>query len=107
MTPPRQPRQQIPVEPQRRRLIDLTMPLPWLIGSFVAIVSGLFSLGWMAANQNAKLTQIIESQAKIEQRQTEISTRTDLLRDQLVELKQTQAIQAIRIGTLERDGTKK
>lgn len=92
--------------PQRRRLVDLSLPLPWLIGSFISIVVGLVSLGWMAANQNNKLTQIVESQAKIELRQSEISTRTDGLRDQLIELKQSQAILAIRVGTLERDGSK-
>ena len=106
MTPPRPPRP-APAEPTRRRLIDFSMPLPWVIGMFFSVVSGLFYIGWMAANQNNKLTQIAESQSKIEQRQEVISTRADNMRDQFAELKQSQAILAIRVGSLERDGGKK
>jgi hypothetical protein len=93
--------------PDRRRLIDFSMPLPWVIGMFFSVVSGLVYIGWMAANQNNKLTQIVESQVKMEAKQEAISTRADVMRDQLAELKQSQAILAIRVGALERDGVKK
>jgi hypothetical protein len=109
MTPPRPP-QQTPIPPvdphPRRRLIDFSMPLPWVIGMFFSVVSGLFYIGWMAANQNNKLTQIVESQTKMEAKQEAISTRADVMRDQFAEMKQSQAILAIRVGALERD-TKK
>ncbi len=105
MTPPRPPRPApIPVDPHpRRRLIDFSMPLPWVIGMFFSVVSGLFYIGWMASNQNNKLTQIVESQTKMEAKQEAISTRADVMRDQFAELKQSQAILAIRVGALERD----
>jgi hypothetical protein len=109
MTPPRPPRPAPtpPIDSQRRRLIDFSMPLPWVIGMFFSVVSGLFYIGWMAANQNNKLTQIVDSQVKMEAKQEAISTRADVMRDQFAELKQSQAILAIRVGALERDGVKK
>jgi hypothetical protein len=109
MTPPRPPRPTPipPIDSQRRRLIDFSMPLPWVIGMFFSVVSGLFYIGWMAANQNNKLTQIVDSQVKMEAKQEAISTRADVMRDQFAELKQSQAILAIRVGALERDGVKK
>jgi hypothetical protein len=108
MTPPRPPRptEAPPADPSRRRLIDVSMPLPWIIGMFFSVVSGLFYIGWMAANQNNKLTQIVESQTKMEVKQEAISTRADVMRDQFAELKQSQAILAIRVGALERDPKK-
>lgn len=108
MTPPRPPRPTPApqLDNPRRRLIDFSMPLPWVIGMFFSVVSGLFYIGWMAANQNNKLTQIVESQTKMEAKQEAISTRADVMRDQFAELKQSQAILAIRVGSLERDGKK-
>lgn len=106
MTPPRAPAPTTPVVPDRRRLIDFSLPLTWIIGMFFSLSSGLLYIGWMAANQNNLLHQVVESQAESKARQSELSTRVDLLRDQYMELKQNQAIQAIRIGTVERDGKK-
>lgn len=105
MTPPRPPRP-APSEPTRRRLIDFSMPLPWVIGMFFSVVSGLLYIGWMAANQNNLLHQVVESQAESKVRYGELNTRVDILREQFMETKQTQAIQAIRIGSLERDPKK-
>lgn len=105
MTPPRPPRP-APAEPTRRRLIDFSMPLPWVIGMFFSVVSGLLYIGWMAANQNNLLHQVVESQAESKVRYGELNTRVDILREQFMETKQTQAIQAIRIGSLERDPKK-
>lgn len=105
MTPPRPAPTPPPVidpSPNRRRLIDVSMPLPWIIGMFCSVVSGLLYIGWMAANQNNKLTQIVDSQTKMEAKQEAISTRADMMRDQFAELKQSQAILAIRVGALER-----
>lgn len=107
MTPPRAQPPTPPVIPERRRIIDFSLPITWIVAMFISGVSGLLWLGWMAANQNNLLKQVVESQAESKLRQGEISVRVDGLRDQLVEVKQTQAIQAIRIGTLERDGGKK
>lgn len=107
MTPPRPPRPApVPADQQRRRLIDFSLPLTWIIGMFFSLSSGLLYIGWMAANQNNLLHQVVESQAESKARQSELSTRVDLLRDQYMELKQNQAIQAIRIGTVERDSKK-
>jgi hypothetical protein len=90
MTPPRPaptPPLVIDPAPNRRRLIDVSMPLPWIIGMFFSVVSGLLYIGWMAANQNNKLTQIVDSQVKMEAKQEAISTRADVMRDQFAELK--------------------
>jgi hypothetical protein len=108
MTPPRLPRPAPPADDPhpRRRLIDFSLPLTWIIGMFFSLSSGLLYIGWMAANQNNLLHQVVESQAESKARQSELSTRVDLLRDQYMELKQNQAIQAIRIGTVERDAKK-
>jgi hypothetical protein len=108
MTPPRPPRPAPtpPIDSQRRRLIDFSLPLTWIIGMFFSLSSGLLYIGWMAANQNNLLHQVVESQAESKARQSELNTRVDTLRDQYMELKQNQAIQAIRIGTVERDGKK-
>jgi hypothetical protein len=109
MTPPRPPRPapEPPADPHpRRRLVDFSLPLTWIIGMFFSLSSGLLYIGWMAANQNNLLHQVVESQAESKARQSELSTRVDLLRDQYMELKQNQAIQAIRIGTVERDAKK-
>lgn len=107
MTPPRAPAPIPPAPPERRRLIDFSLPLTWIIGMFFSLVSGLFYIGWMAANQNNLLHQVVESQTESKVRQGEISTRVDTQRDQFAELKQSQAILAIRVGALERDGNKK
>lgn len=107
MTPPRPPRPAPPQpDQQRRRWIDFSLPLTWIVGMFFSLSSGLLYIGWMAANQNNLLHQVVESQAESKARQSELSTRVDLLRDQYMELKQSQAIQAIRIGTVERDAKK-
>lgn len=100
MTPPRAPAPVTPAVPERRRLIDFSLPVTWIVGMFISGVGGLLWLGWMAANQNNLLHQVAESQTKSE-------SRVDTLRDQYIELKQTQALQGMRIGTLERDGNKK
>lgn len=82
------------------------MPLPWVIGMFFSVVSGLVYIGWVAADQKNLLRQIVESQSKMEAKQEAITTRADVMRDQFAELKQSQAILAIRVGALERDPKK-
>lgn len=92
-----------PATPDRRRFIDFTLPITWIVAMFFTGVSGLFYLGWMAADQKNLLRQVVESQTESKVRQGELSGRVDTLRDQFVENKQTLAIVQIRLSTLERD----
>ena len=77
------------------------MPLPWLVTMTVTFVSSMVGLGWMAANQSNKLSQVIDSQTQIVRKQDDIAGKYDDMRERITRVETGQQLQSLRITTLE------
>lgn len=97
------PRPPIPPVPERRRLVDFTMPVPWLVTMIISFITSMVGLGWMAANQSNKLTQLLESQAQIVRKQDDIALRADDMRERVSKVETTQQLLALRLNNIERE----
>lgn len=89
-------------QPPQPRIIDLQLPLPWLLSSVAAIMLTLASMVWSVAGQSNKLDQLILNTAKLEKRVDERDTRVDNLKEAQYESRRVQDSHALRIEALER-----
>ncbi len=86
---------------QTQKIVDLRLPLHWLVGAAVAIATFMITLGWQAAGQTNKLDQIIVAYAKLEKRLDDRDMRLDTLRDTVYELRRTIDLITQRTAMLE------
>lgn len=88
------------------RIIDLQLPLPWLLSSVAAIMLTLASMVWSVAGQSNKLDQLILNTAKLEKRVDERDTRVDGIKEAQYEARRVQDSHGLRIEALERAARK-
>lgn len=84
------------------RIIDLQLPLPWLLSSLAGIFIGFAAMIWSVAGQSNKLDQLILNTAKLEKRVDERDTRLDAVKEAQYEARLVQNALSIRVDVLER-----
>jgi hypothetical protein len=85
-----------------QRIIDLQLPLPWLISSVVAVMLAMASMVWSIAGQSNKLDQLILNTAKLEKRVDDRDGRLDVVKEAQYEMRRVQDAQNMRLDALER-----
>lgn len=83
------------------RMVDMRIPLPWLISTAGAILATLAVTLWNIAGQTNKLDQLIVANAKLEKRLDDRDLRVDALRDKLFSVERDHDALLLRIQALE------
>lgn len=85
-----------------QRIIDLQLPLPWLLSSLVGIMVAMATMVWSIAGQSNKLDQLILNTAKLEKRVDDRDGRLDTVKEAQYQMLRVQDAQNMRIEALER-----
>jgi outer membrane murein-binding lipoprotein Lpp len=91
-----------PPIPAPQRIIDLQLPLPWLLSSVAGIMMGFAGIVWAVSSQTNKLDQLITSTAKLEKRVDERDSRVETMKDAQYEARRQQDLLEQRVANLER-----
>jgi hypothetical protein len=89
-----------------QRIIDLQLPLPWLLSSLVGVMVAMATMVWSIAGQSNKLDQLILNTAKLEKRVDDRDGRLDIVKEAQYEMRRVQDAQNMRLDALERAGHK-
>ncbi len=92
--------------PPPQRIVDMQLPLPWLLSSVAAIMLTMATMVWSVAGQSNKLDQLITNTAKLEKRVDERDNRVELIKDAQYEARRVQDLLTQRIDNLERAARK-
>lgn len=91
---------------QPQRVVDMKIPLPWLITAVVLSLSALGSTVWTVAGQSNDLKLLVVASAKMEKRMEEgvakADTRTEEMRDRFSNVDRTTDNLKLRVDALER-----
>lgn len=87
-------------EPER--IVDMRIPLTWLLSTAGAILVTLATTLWNIAAQSNKLDTLIEANTKLEKRLDDRDIRLDVLRDRVSQLERASDTRAVRLDSLER-----
>lgn len=90
------------METEERKIVDMRIPLTWLLSAAGVILMTLVTTLWSIAQQTNKLDQLIVSNAKLEKRLDERDIRIDSVRDKNFALERTIEGLVIRVDSLER-----
>lgn len=91
-----------PREPRETRIVDMRIPLHWMLSTAGAILVTLAMTLWNIAGQSSKLDQLIIANAKMEKRLDDRDARIDVLRDRLSQVDRALDALGLRIEVLER-----
>lgn len=94
MTPPR--------PPADHQMVDMRIPLTWLLSAAVAILTTLGATLWNIAGQSNKLDQLIVANAKLEKRLDDRDVRLDMLREKISTYDRAIDALQMRVNNLER-----
>jgi len=83
------------------RIVDLKLPLPWLISGAAASAIFMATLGWNSSAQSSKLDQLIVTNQKLEKRLDDRDIRLDGMRDAIFAVQRVNDTNALRITALE------
>ena len=84
-----------------QRIVDMKLPLPWLISGAATIAAFMISLGWQSSAQSSKLDQLIIANIKLEKRLDDRDIRLDALRDSIYAVQRITDTHSLRITALE------
>lgn len=84
------------------RIVDMRIPLHWLLSTAGTILVTLAVTLWNIAAQSNKLDVLIEANAKLEKRLDDRDIRLDVLRDRVSQLERAADARAVRLENLER-----
>lgn len=84
-----------------QKVIDMKLPLPYLITAVIGVATFMLTLGWNASTQSSKLDQLLTANMKLEKRLDDRDTRLDTLRDNLFAIQRTTDTNSLRITALE------
>lgn len=87
--------------PNPPRIVDLKLPLPWLISGAVATALFMATLGWNSSAQSSKLDQLITANLKLEKRLDDRDVRLDTMRDRQYATERVTDTLSLRITALE------
>ncbi len=94
------------IEVQPQRMVDMRIPLPYLISSVAAAMLALGSTLWTVAGQSNDLKLLVVSSAKMEKRMEEdrlkADVRSDESRDRFSNVDRTTDNLKLRVDALER-----
>jgi septal ring factor EnvC (AmiA/AmiB activator) len=85
-----------------RRIIDMSIPLTWLLSTAAVILCTFATTLWNIAAQSNKLDQLIAANAKLEKRLDDRDLRVDALRDRIGALERSVDALTVRMETAER-----
>ena len=85
-----------------RRIIDMSIPLTWLLSTAAVILCTFATTLWNIAAQSNKLDQLIAANAKLEKRLDDRDLRVDALRDRISSLERALDALTVRVETTER-----
>lgn len=85
-----------------QRIIDLQLPLPWLLTSMAGIMAAMATMVWSIAGQSNKLDQLILNTAKLEKRVDDRDGRLDTVKEAQYQMLRVQDAQNMRLDALER-----
>lgn len=84
------------------RIVDMRIPLHWMLSTAGVILVTLATTLWNIAAQSNKLDQLIEANNKLEKRLDDRDVRIDVLRDRVSQLERAADTRAVRLENLER-----
>jgi len=87
-----------------QRVVDMRVPLPWLISTTAVFLGALCSMLWSVAGQSNKLDQLIITNAKLEKRLDDRDEKTDALRERMFNFDRLTDGLKLRVEALERAG---
>jgi len=91
----------MPQQNTSHRVIDMKLPLPWLITGAVTVGAFMISLGWNSSAQSSKLDQLILANIKLEKRLDDRDIRLDAMRDAIYAVQRITDTHSLRITALE------
>lgn len=86
---------------ETHKVIDLKLPLPWLISGALTVAAFMVSLGWQSSAQSSKLDQLITANVKLEKRLDDRDIRLDAMRDSIYAVQRVTDTNSLRITALE------
>lgn len=89
------------MSPPNARVVDMKLPLPWLITGAVTVGAFMISLGWNSSAQSSKLDQLIVANIKLEKRLDDRDIRLDAMRDSIYAVQRITDTHSLRITALE------
>ena len=84
-----------------QKIVDLRLPLPWLITGAISFTMFMILLGWNASTQSSKLDQLIQANTKLEKRLDDRDIRLDALRDALFAVQRNNDMNSLKISAIE------
>ena len=98
------------ISPRTRRVVDMRIPLPYLISAVVISMSALGSTVWTVAGQSNDLKLLVIASAKMEKRMDDSAAKADVrsdeMRDRFSNVDRTTDNLKLRVDALERTGRK-
>jgi hypothetical protein len=92
--------------PHPQRVVDMRIPLPWLISAVVLSIGALGSTVWTVAGQSNDLKLLLTASAKMEKRMDDngakADARSDEMRDRFSNVDRTTDNLKMRVEALER-----
>ncbi|NHZ78827.1 hypothetical protein F2P44_05970 [Massilia sp. CCM 8695] len=85
-----------------QRIVDMRIPLTWLLTSASTILSLLCLTLWTVAGQSNKLEQIAGTSAKMEKRLDDRDEKTEAMRERMFNFDRTTDNLKLRVDALER-----
>ena len=86
-----------------RRIVDMQLPLPWLISSAVGLLLFMAAMVWSVAGQSNKLDQVLITTTKLEKRADERDSRLDSLKEAQYEDRRARDALSLRVDAVERE----
>ena len=71
------------ISPRTRRVVDMRIPLPYLISAVVISMSALGSTVWTVAGQSNDLKLLVIASAKMEKRMDDSAAKADVRSDEM------------------------
>lgn len=83
------------------RIVDMKLPLPYVISGVIAITGFMIVVGWNASASQSKLDQLIVANTKLEKRLDDRDIRLDSFRDLMAKMQSSTDMNTLRITALE------
>lgn len=84
------------------RIVDMRIPLHWMLSTAGAILMTLAVTLWNIAAQSNKLDTLIDANVKLEKRLDDRDIRLDVLKDRVTQLERQADARAVRLDNVER-----
>ena len=86
----------------QKSVVDMKIPLPWLLTAGGAIIFTMATTLWSVAGQSNKLDQLLITTVKLEKRLDDRDEKSEALRDRMSNFDRTADNLKLRVDALER-----